>query len=236
MDIEHRYKNKYFSILGDSISTLAGYSQPKFAVYYDANQRFVSNVSTRLDTWWGQVIQRCGGELLVNNSWSGSTVCWHPEYEVPSYGCSDERTSALGGGDLSPDVIFVFLGTNDWGFGFPISSQTEENDGVFSIAYGKMLQKLRKNYPNAEIWCLTLPIGDSAEENLRRPSSRIGRQVSDYCEAIRVCAMENGCRVIDVSHKLEAHNTVDGCHPKANGMKTLADAVLDGLFNIKTLE
>lgn len=26
------------------------------------------------DTWWGKVIEFFGGELLVNNSWSGSCV------------------------------------------------------------------------------------------------------------------------------------------------------------------
>lgn len=46
------------------------------------------------DTWWGKVIDFFGGELLVNNSWSGSPVTGSSATLFPS-GCSDERTSHL---------------------------------------------------------------------------------------------------------------------------------------------
>ena len=32
------YKNKLFSVLGDSVSTLEGYSVPESAVYYDTKE------------------------------------------------------------------------------------------------------------------------------------------------------------------------------------------------------
>ena len=165
------YTNKYFSILGDSISTLEGYSEPKGAEFYELSYKLASGVFTLSDTWWGQVIDRLGGKLLRNNSISGSTVCWHPSYEIPSYGCSDERTSSLGKEGLNPDVIMVFLGVNDWGAGLPIRShntlQAEtENPADFLSAYQKMLQKLKRNYPNAEIWCLTLPVSRCAEKGI----------------------------------------------------------------------
>ena len=60
------------------------------------------------DTWWDKVIGFFGGELLVNNSWSGSRVTKLPSSTTlfPS-GCSDERTSALHINDVKPDVIIV---------------------------------------------------------------------------------------------------------------------------------
>ena len=229
------YTNKYFSILGDSISTLEGYSEPKGAEFYELSYKLASGVFTLLDTWWGQVIDRLGGKLLRNNSISGSTVCWHPSYEIPSYGCSDERTSSLGKEGLNPDVIMVFLGVNDWGAGLPIRShntlQAEtENPADFLSAYQKMLQKLKRNYPNAEIWCLTLPVSRCAEKGIEEfPYYYGGRHIAEYCEAIQEAAQEYGCRVIDLYAKKEPHDTIDGFHPNANGMMVLAEGVLTNL-------
>ena len=70
-----RYQNKYFSILGDSMSTLEGYSQPRHAAFYDTARKFESGVLRPSDTWWGMVIEHFGGRLLVNHSVSGSMVC-----------------------------------------------------------------------------------------------------------------------------------------------------------------
>ena len=229
------YQNKYFSILGDSISTLDGYSQPKNAVFYDMLSKVYSGVYGFSDTWWGQVIERLGGKLLVNHSWSGSTVCRHPGYEIPSYGCSDERTSALDKDGVFPDVILVFMGINDWGMGFPLKDnrglQSErENCGLFSVAYETMLKKLQNNYPNAEIWCMTLPVaGCSAVPNFAFSYTFGGRHISQYCDAIQESAKACNCRVIDLYKTATPYDTIDGCHPNASGMQTLADAVLRAL-------
>ena len=104
MDL-NRYKNKYFSILGDSISTFEGVSLPKEGAFYDTFKKLSANVLTVADTWWGQVIDALGGRLLVNNSISGSTVTWHKDYEYQSYGCSDERTRSLHKDGAMPNVI-----------------------------------------------------------------------------------------------------------------------------------
>ena len=85
------YKNKLFSVLGDSISTFEGVSEPEFAAFYDNYNKLLGNIYSPKQTWWGIVIDTLGGELLVNNSISGSTVTWHPSYEISSYACSDER-------------------------------------------------------------------------------------------------------------------------------------------------
>ena len=82
MEANKDYKNKYFSILGDSISTFEGISEPKDAAYYNTSRKMSSGIITLSDTWWGQVVEGLKGKLLVNNSWSGSTVCWHPLYQV----------------------------------------------------------------------------------------------------------------------------------------------------------
>ena len=225
-----RYENKLFSVLGDSISTLSGYSEPGDAVYYEGMRKIEAEVYDPEDTWWGQVIERLGGKLLVNNSFSGSAVCKHPDCTYPSFGCSEERTSALCQSDTKPDVIMIFMGTNDRGLGFPPTPESEwqQRDlAVFSVAYSTMLERVEKNYPGAELWCFTLPVSiRSNKPDFVFPYSYGKWHIDDYCEVIRACAAARGCRVIDLYRADIPHDTVDGLHPNAEGMKTLADAVL----------
>lgn len=230
--METFYKDKYFSILGDSISTFEGYTEPKDAVYYDKAKKIETGVLTLADTWWGNVIERLGGKLLVNNSWSGSTVCNHPSFEVPSYACSTERTSSLDKDGIAPAVILVFMGTNDWGMGFRVTDSQGKSTTVFSVAYREMLTRLKENYPNAEIWCMTLPISQcSQRENFTFTFCSNGRHIGEYCEAISESAKEKNCHIIDLYSYGRLHDTIDGCHPNVDGMKTLANAVLEALTN-----
>ena len=105
-----------------------------------------SGVSDMNDTWWRQVISCCGGELLVDNSWSCSRVTKLPNRDslFPS-GCSDERTNGLHIGSVKPDVIIVYLGTNDWVRGVE-SANADGRDcdkmwaSVFETAYNKCLK------------------------------------------------------------------------------------------------
>ncbi len=228
MSAVNTYQNKFFSILGDSISTLEGYNPPNCGVFYDWVNKYKSGVFTPDDTWWGQVVQRLGGRILVNNSYSGSCVCKLPAMEIESYGCSDKRTSALGMGPLNPGVIIIFLGTNDWGKGLPVFP-TEFRSGlsVFATAYEAMLTKIKTNYPNAEIWCLTLPCSyPSQNPNRPFPTHFGGRDIADYCTAIRECATRAGCKVVDIYKPQSPFEAFDEFHPSADGMKTISELIL----------
>ena len=228
MNTKSKYERKTFSVLGDSISTLIGYSYPDFAVFYNRENKLRSGIFTPADTWWGRVIARLGGELLVNNSYSGSTVCKHPMYEIESYGCSDERTAALGMYGQVPDVIMILLGINDWGRGMRIVPDEEECGlHLFSVAYETMLEKIKRNYPEAEIWCLTLPRSQwSRNPECAIPFSYSGGHIREYCEAIRICGEKAGCKVVDIYRPNDPYDTIDGFHPTVEGMRTIADAVL----------
>lgn len=222
------YKDKYFSVLGDSISTLEGWNPPAHAVFYDWANKCRAGIFSPADTWWGKVIDALGGRLLVNDSFSGSTVIRHPSCEIESYGCSDARTGALGTGGQAPDAVMVWLGTNDWGCGikvFPERGETGLN--VFANAYGAMLAKLKANYPNAEISCLTLMQSTwSAQPGFVFPVRCGGWHIREYNDAIRACAEKAGCKWIDLSDA-GPYDTIDGFHPNAKGMETIARAVLD---------
>lgn len=222
------YQGKFFSILGDSISTLDGYNPPDHAVFYDWQNKRRSHVYTPSDTWWGIVIDTLGGRLLINNAWSASTVCKHPLYEIESYGCSDSRTSGLGVGTLHPDVIMILMGLNDWGRGTRVDPvEGEEDLTIFSKAYACMLDKIKKNYPHSEIWCMTLPRSCwRSNPDFRAPECFAGVTMADYCEAIRQCAAAAGCVLIDLNVSDMPYDTIDGYHPNADGMRTIADTIL----------
>lgn len=225
------YEGKYFSILGDSISTLAGYNPPQNAVFYDWENKYLAGIFAPEDTWWGKIIQILGGKLLMNESYSGSLVCKHPSCEVESYGCSDARTSNLGIGATTPDVIMVLLGLNDFGCGMRLLPKTDQRKlSVFSTAYATMLEKLQKNYPQAEIWCLTLPRSHwSRHPEIEIPACRFGGHISEYCRVIQTCAQQAGCRVVDIYCPSEPYDTIDGYHPTSVGMQTIAEAVMRSL-------
>ncbi len=75
------------SILGDSISTYVGYNPYGYHVYYRDDRLYDNDITSVNDTWWKQVIDAIGGELCINNSYSGSCVAGTFE----SYFHIDER-------------------------------------------------------------------------------------------------------------------------------------------------
>ena len=212
---ESCYKSKYFSVLGDSISTLAGCNPPQCGVFYDWSMKRRAGILNPEDTWWGRVIEELGGQLLVNHSWAGSTVCRLPGCEVESYGCSSDRAADLGAEGRSPDVVMVFMGINDLGHGVPLTPPGE-GQVSFPAAYNRMLQNIHHHYPRAEIWCLSLP---------NVPG--IGTRAEVYNQVIRACAAQNGCRCVELYRPNRVCETLDGYHPTARGMETIAGLVLD---------
>lgn len=233
--IEWRENNKYcgkkFSILGDSISTLNGYNPRGYKVFYDEDNCKRANIEEYTDTWWGEVIKFFGADLLVNNSWSGSRVT-KPQIQEELFpsGCSDERTSSLHINSVKPDVIIIYLGTNDWAFGAETGEEIrlldcDENE-LFEDAYRMMLKKIKINYPESEVWCCTLSeTFISNKPDFSFPHKYAGIHIEDYNEIIRRTVRETDCKLIDLYHMKMPYDSIDGSHPNRNGMKTIAASV-----------
>lgn len=227
------YFGKQFSVLGDSISTLDGYNPLGYNLFYFGENCFRSGVREMKDTWWGKVIDFFGGELLVNNSWSGSRVTQLPGSDslFPS-GCSDERTGNLHIRNVVPDVIIVYLGTNDWANGVPIEFDGctllgHEYNDIFVSAYGNMIRKLRSNYPNAEIWCCTLcATFMSSDPSFHFPYKYNGNYINKYNQIIETVANQQNCKLIDLFSYNVPYDSIDGSHPNADGMNTLATLMI----------
>ena len=146
MTVKNKYKNKYFSILGDSISTLDGYTRPDHASFYEGAIKLESEVIFVEDTWWGQVVEALGGSVLVNNSIAGSMVAKHRSCIAETYGCSQERIADLKQEQICPDVIMIFMGYNDWGCGARLRHEGDSTDiSVFEVAYRKMLTRVKES-------------------------------------------------------------------------------------------
>ena len=229
---KNRYFGKQFSILGDSISTLYGYNPKGYNVFYSGDNCERSGVREMADTWWEQVISFFGGELLVNNSWSGSRVTKLPGRNglFPS-ACSDERTFSLHIDSVTPDVIIVYLGTNDWAFGANAGNDTrilgEDDNELFDLAYNNMLKKLKTNYPHSEIWCCTLSeTFMSKNPDFTFPHKYSGTHIEEYNEIIRKISFRNKCKLIDLYRCRMPYDSIDGTHPTSKGMSTIATVVI----------
>ena len=180
----HPYEGAGFSIMGDSISTLAGWVPEGWRVHYQGEVR-VEGVEVPEDTWRGRVIGHFGGRLVANSSFSGATVEAAEGFGFPA-GDSDERVRALAGaGGELPDAVIVFMGINDYGWGgarnqtmgrsAAASARPEDLDGSrevaatvgtdalerFRSAYASMLARIKELAPAADIWCVTLAPGSA---------------------------------------------------------------------------
>lgn len=242
-----------FSVLGDSISTLAGATPPGWRTHYEGEVH-VDGVTEPAHTWWGQVIDHFGGHLVANAAFSGSVV---EGFGFPA-GDSSERVAALAGADGElPDVVLVFMGINDYGWGggrnqvmgesLSASARPEDLPGPrevamavgpealdrFGCAYASMLSRVRSLAPQADIWCLTLSpaTSPSAAESCYKYSIR-GIELAAYNRAIAHAAVSAGAHVADIAAFGVAYDAVDACHPSALGMRQIADmaiAQMEGL-------
>ncbi len=106
-------KNEKILIFGDSYSTFAGYIPEGYAAYYPSV--WVTAVE---QTWWQALAAETDSEIVLNNSWSGSTVC-NTGYngdcsKINSFIFRLEQLIEQGFfRENPPDRVFVFGGTND---------------------------------------------------------------------------------------------------------------------------
>lgn len=104
-------------IIGDSYSTFTGFNPDGYEVYYDGTIEIdVKNVE---NTWWHLYKTKTNTNLVLNDSWSGSTVCYTGR-RSPEYGYRSSfvnRMHLMLKEDFfrknDVDTVFIFGGTND---------------------------------------------------------------------------------------------------------------------------
>ena len=241
------FEGKTISILGDSISTFANISDDSTVnatlsgstVYYSQG-----SLGGYRHTWWQQVIDTLGMELLVNNSWSGTCVL-KTRGTVGAYidRCVQLHNDRTG---EQPDVIAVFLGTNDYSY-YQSTLGTAEidyaalitdcGDGTFDYAkptttceaYAIMLHKMTQRYPDAEIYCLGMLS--------RRDPDHDGREVvpppTSFNAELKAIVERFGGTYVDVescipatASEFDRYMSDRRVHPNAAGMDKITEAVV----------
>jgi endoglucanase len=158
--------SKGIMVIGDSIS--CGYGNEGTS----QNETFTTK-NENADLSYVAVTARLLGADLVNTSWSGKglmrnyggdTTNVMPQIynQILPYNSSLLWDSSK----WTPQVVVINLGTNDFSIGIP-------DKGSFSRAYRALVNSVRKQYPNAEIYCAVGPMlsGDnlaSATDYIKR--------------------------------------------------------------------
>ena len=204
-------------IFGDSYSTFKDYIPENYAVYYHKDADY-TDVKLVENTWWHRLITETNSKLIVNDSWSGSTIC-HTGYNNSD--CS--KTSSfvyrlnkyISEGFFEKnkiDTVFVFGGTNDSCAGSPIgelkySNWNDEELFSFFPAITYFFNKLKETLPNTRIVCVI--------NTQLRPEITNGM--------IEACA-HYGVDCI----KLKDINKTSG-HPTIKGMEQIKNQIIEDL-------
>ena len=238
----HGLKYKKISFLGDSITTFQGWIPSGYAVFYP--KPFLNDVE---QTWWKQLINVTGMELVKNCAWSGSKLTGNAASTTnASAGCSNKRIADLADGDRIPDIIIILISINDFNADTPLGTWDggvlpEDSTKVTTICegYALMLSKIMKAYPSAEVFCGTVleaPAYGTYDNTPNVFPTDFGSDdsyttVHDYNNAIRNIALAFGANVLEMhscgityfNHKIYMG---DGLHPNAAGAKLMTKKAL----------
>ncbi len=197
---------KNILIIGDSYSTFEGYIPNGYEVFYYSGGREDNDITKVEETWWHQVARECGANIVLNNSWSGSTIGY------TGYGGSDtSKTNSfifrveqlIENGFFEKnqiDTVFVFGGTNDDWSEAPLGeakySDWKREDLYFVLpAISYFLNKLRETLPEGDIYCLI--------------NTELKAEIT---ECLKSASEKSNIKVItfDFIDKIDGHPTVKG--------------------------
>jgi len=201
-------------IFGDSYSTFEGYIPQGYDVYYTKNGD--NDVKSVDKTWWYSLITETNSKLVLNDSWSGSTIGY------TGYGNSDcsksssfirrlRKLSEEGFFENNKiDTVFVYGGTNDSWSDAPLGEfklSDFEDKEFFSVlpAIGYYFQLLKETLPDADIYCLI--------------NTELKKEITD---ALLKASNYVGINTVKFTHI----DKVNG-HPTAKGMQEIKEQILE---------
>ena len=153
---------KNFIIFGDSYSTFRGYIPKGYGPYYSEDETERTDVRHVEETWWHQLMTESGANLVLNDSWSGSTICY-TGYENRDCSTSSSFIYRLNKlidsgffNENEIDTVLVFGGTNDSWAGAPVgtlqySAWKKEDLHAVLPAVCCFIDKLKETLPQARI-------------------------------------------------------------------------------------
>ena len=209
------YTSPRISVHGDDISTFAGYTDNNLS-YYSERTAKTAGFGTAEGTWWMQVTKMMGGSFVGNGASQNSYVSMTAQYPAFLPG----RIRKLAAGDVTPEIIMVYTGIND------VIDNSEEEP--FRRDYAKMIENLKKFYPEAQIWCGTL-VKSKGPVLYEMVKPETLDNIEYYNNIIRDCVKEGGVNLADLAAQGVAYESINLIHPNAQGMTTFAEAWVKNL-------
>ncbi len=213
------------SFLGDSITTFYSASSEVNSDYNGTNQYYYplysSTVKSVTQTWWHQVITATKTKLVKNDSISGSS-CFNNNSETTlGPAMNMNRISNLG----TPDIVVVFIGTNDNVNGF--------TEAQFSAAYDKMIKRIKAQCPDAFIFCCTMGYSNyhnTPTHYFYKEETRLA-----FNPQIISAVNRNDCVLINFAEvqTIDNYSTLlgDNLHPNLTGMNAFAQKAIQVIKN-----
>ena len=248
------FKGKWISILGDGISTFSGYI-PSTQTALDQE-----GIETVNKTWWHQLITKLGAKLCVNYSGSGimlsgnkplKSVCYNKigrklhRVEGTEY-INIDGTKETATENINPDIIFVYLGTNDFLDNAELGTMEADDFNAVSVsstiyvkvitAYMNILYYLMKDYPYASVYLIVpqilKPSGTDTEYPFLNTASTPW-SMALFIEYVRRLAIKYSAKFIPLSNLGVTGSDefcgdgkfllADAIHPSAEGHKLIAN-------------
>ena len=216
---------KNILIFGDSYSTYEGFIPKGYSCYYSEQGRDKGPSVTKMkleETWWKQVLSLIDAKLLLNNSWSGSTISYTGRNNED---CSKTSSFIYRFRQLNKkrffkkntiDMVFVFGGTNDSWSQVPLGdmklSDWEEKDLYFVLpAICHFMASLKKELPQAEIYFI---INTELKIEIEECIKKAGQYYSFKTIELKNIEKEFG-------------------HPNVEGMRAICNQVFDAITKNK---
>lgn len=213
-ETQNPISGKTVSIIGDSYSAFTGWVPEGNLIKYDGTYNGVASVS---NMWWFKVIQKFNMSLMLNESWSGSTIC------NTGYNASDvtatsfltritKRYGATNTLGQKPQVLFILGGLNDTWVNSPLgnvkySDWTTDDLKTTLGAYSKMINDILLYNPGIEI--------------INFEYEGVSQQIKD---GIALICEYFGVKNVPISEV----DTLEG-HPTTTGMQQIADQIITAL-------
>lgn len=204
-------------ILGDSISTFEGCIPKEFKHYYSQNVIKNTDVCEVSHMWWSAVAKSTCANIILNSSFSGTTICntgWHGE-DCDGISFVSRLDKLIDEGFFeknSIDAVWLFGGTNDsWALsplGEEKHSDWTKKDLYFVFpAFSYLLKRLRESAPDARIIAI---LNNDLSPEIRE--SYLGSCARYGAEAVLLKDIEK----------------IDG-HPNKKGMMQIAEQLISHL-------
>ena len=206
-------------IFGDSYSTFEGYNPKGYATYYSTQDPNETGVTKVEETWWHQVMEEGDFNLLHNNSWSGSTICYTGYDGDCSRSSSfiyrlEQKIEEGFFAQNQVDAVFVMGATNDTWCGAAVGEMKYDNfqkEDLYQVlpAISYFFQRLRETLPDATIYCMIN---------------------ADYLTPEIIKGFQDACKKYDLVEVYISNITATSGHPNVQGMIDIKNHVMKALI------